>query len=302
MSDLITDFKKRLKSESLYNYVARRIKHAVSWRIDLLKEFFRTPYLDFKIYRFLKSNHMGTSPISTLPPPPKNLDALDLNSANNHLANNQTSSIPEIVVSFTSYPARINQVHYTIYSIFKQTYKPNRVVLYLSAQEFSNKLDDLPQKLLAFCKHGLEIRFVDENYRSYKKIVYALKDFPESIWRLAINTTPSLLNSLASGSGTLYPPHCLHEDMLDSEKFLKLSPTADDIWIWAMAVLNNTKTRRIPYAHYKFTFSKISNQACGLCRINYGANVNNICLKNILEYFPKIKEKLLNELKQTNQG
>ncbi|WP_172798623.1 glycosyltransferase family A protein, partial [Helicobacter sp. CLO-3] len=287
------------------------------------------------------------------PPPQKNLDALDVlnaNNATNHLATNQTNNIPEIVVSFTSYPARINQVHYTIYSILTQTYKPNRVVLYLSAQEFPNKLDDLPQKLLAFCKHGLEIRFVEQNYRSYKKIIYALKDFPESIiitidddvfyspfiierlilsyrempnvihcnwvvrvafdenynlmpymsWNDIYDTMPSILNSQVGICGVLYPPHCLHKSIFDSEKFLKLSPMADDIWIWAMALLNDTKIRKVLNCD-THTITKHSSQDSALWKTNCGMGHNDIFLKNVLDYFPEIREKLLDEAKQVNQ-
>ncbi|WP_216634165.1 hypothetical protein, partial [Helicobacter sp. CLO-3] len=263
---------------------------------------------------------------------------------NKNIANN----IPEIVISFTSYPKRINQVCYTIYSILTQTYKPNRVVLYLSTQEFPNKLDDLPQKLLAFCKHGLEIRFVEQNYRPYNKILFALKDFPESIiitidddifyppfiierlvssyqkipdaihchwaskvlfdennnilpymsWGWICDATPSILNSVQGFGGALYPPHCLHKSIFDSEKFLKLSPTSDDIWIWAMAVLNNTKTHRIlNYCYfYDYVTIKRSSQDSALGRtINCTKDGNNIFLKNVLEYFPEIREKLRKE-------
>ncbi|WP_143000278.1 hypothetical protein, partial [Helicobacter sp. CLO-3] len=72
MQDIaMPDAKRRIEGESLCRYVIRRLKQAAFWRIKLsnqiLKEILRTPYLDFKIYRFLKSNYMGTSPISALP-------------------------------------------------------------------------------------------------------------------------------------------------------------------------------------------------------------------------------------------
>jgi hypothetical protein len=35
--------------------------------------------------------------------------------------------------------------------------------------------------------------------------------------------------------GVLYPPHALHSDVTDSTLFMKLCPTADDLWFYWMA-------------------------------------------------------------------
>lgn len=52
-------------------------------------------------------------------------------------------------------------------------------------------------------------------------------------------------NKLLGGSGSLYPPHSLHEDVTNEVLFSKLAPTSDDIWFWAMALRNKTKIRWI---------------------------------------------------------
>ena len=41
--------------------------------------------------------------------------------------------------------------------------------------------------------------------------------------------------------GVLYPPHSLNQKVTDSDIFMKISPTCDDLWFKAMAKLNNTK-------------------------------------------------------------
>ena len=84
---------------------------------------------------------------------------------------------PEIIVSLTSYPARINKVWLTIESLFLQQMKPDRIILWLSKEQFS-RLDNLPAELLAQQKRGLEIRFVDNDYKSHKKYLYVFKEFP----------------------------------------------------------------------------------------------------------------------------
>lgn len=92
--------------------------------------------------------------------------------ATNKINNTQSNGI---VVSLTSFPARINTVFLTIESIFDQTKKPDKVVLWLSGSEFLDQ--KLPLTLQRLVKRGLEIKFVTENYKSYKKLIYALSEF-----------------------------------------------------------------------------------------------------------------------------
>ena len=51
------------------------------------------------------------------------------------------------------------------------------------------------------------------------------------------------------GSGTLYPPHSLHEDVMDKKLFMQLAPQADDVWFWAMGEMAGTKTRLIDFGY-----------------------------------------------------
>ncbi|QFT56342.1 glycosyltransferase [Microbulbifer sp. THAF38] len=46
--------------------------------------------------------------------------------------------------------------------------------------------------------------------------------------------------------GVLYHPNALHKDAFDSEKFLKLCPKADDIWLKAMSIRQGTRAARVP--------------------------------------------------------
>ena len=45
--------------------------------------------------------------------------------------------------------------------------------------------------------------------------------------------------------GVLYPPHVLHDEVLNESVFMKIAPGADDLWFKVMATLANTKTRKI---------------------------------------------------------
>ena len=76
------------------------------------------------------------------------------------------------VVSLTSFPMRIGRVWITIESIFRQTYKPSSIILWLSKEQFPNGELDLPKVLIKMRKRGLEIKFVEGDIRSHKKYKY----------------------------------------------------------------------------------------------------------------------------------
>jgi hypothetical protein len=82
-----------------------------------------------------------------------------------------------IIVSFTSFPRRINKVWIVVETVLRQTLKPDKLILWLSKEQFPS-LDLLPKRLLNQRKRGLEIILVDGNIRPYKKY-YAIKEYPE---------------------------------------------------------------------------------------------------------------------------
>lgn len=85
----------------------------------------------------------------------------------------------QIVVSLTSFPYRINSVYKVISLLLNQTVKPDRVVLWLSKEQFENV--EIPENLLNLEKYGLEIKWVDKDIKSFKKLVPSVKEFPEAI-------------------------------------------------------------------------------------------------------------------------
>ncbi len=85
-----------------------------------------------------------------------------------------------LIVSLTSFPARIGRLHLTIETILRQTYKPDAILLWLSKEQFPS-LEQLPKPLLAQQRRGLQIKLVDGDLRSYKKFYYTLRQYPEDI-------------------------------------------------------------------------------------------------------------------------
>ncbi len=101
----------------------------------------------------------------------KNFDEFGLNSEKRKV---------QLIVSLTSYPKRIEEVKFTIYSLLNQEVKPDKLILWLATNEFPNKENDLPEELIKFKEYGLTIQWCDIT-KSYKKLIPALKEYPNSL-------------------------------------------------------------------------------------------------------------------------
>lgn len=85
----------------------------------------------------------------------------------------------KIIISFTSYPARISTIDKVLDSIIKQTVLPDKIILYLSSDEF-RYYKDIPD-LEKYDKYGFEIHWNKENLKSHKKWFYALQEYPNDV-------------------------------------------------------------------------------------------------------------------------
>lgn len=82
-----------------------------------------------------------------------------------------------IIVSLTSYPARIGEIHKVLESLVNQTYKADAIILYLAEEQFPDKY--LPVELGAFMKSGVEIHWCEKDLKSHKKYFYAFQEYPD---------------------------------------------------------------------------------------------------------------------------
>jgi hypothetical protein len=90
---------------------------------------------------------------------------------------NTTKRDETYIVSITSFPARISEAWISLECIMRQTFKPDKITLWLAEEQFPDKV--LPESLLAFEKRGLEIRFCDD-LKSHKKYYYSILENPEA--------------------------------------------------------------------------------------------------------------------------
>ncbi|MCL1989898.1 MAG: phosphotransferase [Defluviitaleaceae bacterium] len=86
-----------------------------------------------------------------------------------------------IVVSLTSYPERISNIHLTIETLMNQSKKADRLLLYLSKDQFPQLEKDLTPELLDQANRGLAIKWVDDDLKPHKKYYYAMQAFPDDL-------------------------------------------------------------------------------------------------------------------------
>lgn len=109
-----------------------------------------------------------------------------------------------------------------------------------------------------------------------------------------IRQEPSFFNTIIGCGGVLYPPNCLFKEVTNIDLIRQTIPSQDDIWFWAMAVLNNTKIKVVN--GFSRSLLTIENtQQYGLCKKNSSSNTGhsgNQALDIILKQFPEILERL----------
>lgn len=87
----------------------------------------------------------------------------------------------KLVVSLTSIPRRIHNVKQVLSAMLEQTMLPDLFVLYLNTDDFRDT--SLPEDLIEFSNdrnNRTEIRWVNEDWTSHTKYIFALKDFPNA--------------------------------------------------------------------------------------------------------------------------
>ena len=263
----------------------------------------------------------------------------------NFISEGVTNNENDVIVSLTSFPERMYEIHYTLYSLLNQSVKPAKVVLWLAKDQFPNYEEDIPQKVLDLRKNGLDIEWTDNIY-SYKKLIPTLSKYPDRIivtadddvyyeedwlkklldaygenkdcvvchrahrlkldkngiapykkWDKKIkNTNPSYKNFFTGIGGVLYPPHSLFKDVLNEKLFTELAPKADDVWFWAMAVLNNTKICVAKNCIKEMTYINperergLTNEITLFSQNKKGGN--DLQLKQIINHYPQILDLL----------
>ncbi len=108
---------------------------------------------------------------------------------------------------------------------------------------------------------------------------------PYNAWRsdVAAAHEPALLFPTGVG-GALYPPGVLHEVATRSDLFLKLCPSADDIWLYWMARLRGARVRLSGFRFRLVNWP--GSQSHALSDSNVGLSQNDVQITNMLRQWP----------------
>ena len=271
----------------------------------------------------------------------------------NALGTIKRETSPRLIVSLTSFPERMYDIHYTLYSLLNQSLKPDTVILWLAKEQFPGREKDIPAEVLRLRNNGLVIKWC-EDLRSYKKLVPALHEFPDDIiitadddiyypprwlellytaylknpqavhchrghhlrfsaegkilpykqWKHRIRPgAPSFANFSTGAGGALYPPHSLYKDVTNVSLFRELAPNADDIWFWAMAVMQGTPVNIVSHNLRKLIYvnpereMRLGNEFT-LAMVNCAEGRNDQQLQAVLRHYPHIEENLFQQTKR----
>lgn len=88
-------------------------------------------------------------------------------------------------------------------------------------------------------------------------------------------------NFLTSGAGTLFPMFLMDKRLLEKEMFMKIAPTADDVWLNMIAWISGIKTKNVP-GIFGEMISVRSSANKGLYRENRKKNDEQI--ERVLQY------------------
>lgn len=246
-----------------------------------------------------------------------------------------------LIISLTSYPARMGTITQTVSSLMTQTLKPDNIILWLTVQQFPRREADVPLSVLNLRKYGLTIEWCNRPIRSYTKLVPSLQKYPNAIivtadddilyrrdwlaglynaylkapkqihcycshhillnekhiplpynqWQFLNADSVSYKNMLMGVGGVLYPPCSLYKDVCNEDLFMKYAPHADDLWFWAMAVLNKTQihtvhnrnSQTIPVANVNNEFALYNENSEG---------ENDVQLKHLMDIYSPLSEAL----------
>ena len=87
-----------------------------------------------------------------------------------------------LIVSLTSFPARIGYVPQVVDCLLAQTRPADEIILYLSEDQFPSRDGELPEALREKASAGhLRIRWVSGDLKPHKKYYYAFREYPEDI-------------------------------------------------------------------------------------------------------------------------
>lgn len=249
-------------------------------------------------------------------------------------------NFPSITISMTTFPSRIKYILPTLISLISQKNINVKVVLYLSKEEFSNDLKDVPKKIKMLERYGLSLKFVDLNLLPHNKYfhagliepsdeIYTADDdiiYPSYLFRELYNEfninqqyliisrghkvkydrsgfvpysewdhdvvevrTPSFELFPTSVGGQVIPLKLYGDKLFDNNRFMKLTPKSDDLWLYAMSIIYKIPIKTCD-RKYSVLFNVIGSQKNSLANYNILDNGNDLQLSRLNKEYQLVEK------------
>jgi hypothetical protein len=153
----------------------------------------------------------------------------------------------KLIVSMTSFPPRMRTILPCVDSLLAQTRKPDKVILWLSTEQFPDREDSLPEELLRRVGGRFRIEWVEEDLKPHKKYFYAATQYPDDLL-VAVDDdvvyNETVLESLHAGH--LESPHSIIAERANLVLFRPDGSLREyDSWIYDCQHLRATQTYQL---------------------------------------------------------
>lgn len=142
-------------------------------------------------------------------------------------------NVSDVIISLTSYPARLPKLHIVIKSLLRQKYQPSKIYLYLGTDTKDSDIPDSLKKLEKKSKGLFEIKTNYEDLKPHKKYFYVMQENPESI---VITVDDDLIYD-CNLVKDLYKSYKKHPECVSARRVNFMTKTNDSInsylnWKW----------------------------------------------------------------------
>lgn len=142
-----------------------------------------------------------------------------------------------LIVSLTSFPARIEYVWQVVECMFRQSKRPEKIILWLSKEQFPD-FNYLPKSLTERLCDSFEIRLMEGDIRSHKKYYYVLKEYSD-------------YNIFIIDDDIYYP-----SDIIERSLSLKIKYPNHIVSNYGLGIVYDTEGKHLPYNDWPVLFER----------------------------------------------
>ena len=96
----------------------------------------------------------------------------------------------------------------------------------------------------------------------------------------------SNLNFFTGVGGVLYPPHSLNDEVFNQDVFLDICKYADDVWFFAMGLLNGTEIKKVPTNDPQYLLNEdVQDVALSVSNTDFQNCGNDVQIRKVFEKY-----------------